>query len=220
LIAALLTASALLLTPATALHAQESQIVLCPANEVDLGVTTDLPEGWEDTPRRGRLTAARIELVDEEPVLTCLYEVDGERIVLSRRPPETAMACKIGASGLSFVCNPRKKLSLSSELKGKICQASIQNQVAWDYSGRNRWVRSNLERICRNAENSLQPGVCFERVMHGGIDHGNGTRWRWPIALRLCAGTLDAQATISCFSAAIDRQTPSAQAIEACRVKP
>ena len=139
---------------------------------------------------------------------------------ITRRPPQNATSCKLRASGLGFACRAVKKTTASGELQGKICQASIQNQIEWDYSGRKRWAKPNLERICRNADNSLQPGACFERVMHGNVSHGKGTRWRWPQALKLCAGTLNAQATISCFTSAIDRQTPSPQAIEQCRKKP
>ncbi len=107
----------------------------------------------------------------------------------------------------------------ANELQGKICQASIQGRIEWDYEGRNRWARENLERICKNATYSLQPGTCFQRIMHGGISHGNGTRWHWSPALRLCAGTLNSGATINCFTRAIDRQMPWRQAIEECRTK-
>ncbi len=108
----------------------------------------------------------------------------------------------------------------ANELQGKICQASIQDRIEWDYEGRNRWARENLEKICKNAAYSLQPGACFQRVMHGGISHGSGTRWHWSPALRLCAGTQDSGATISCFSKAIDQQIPWRQAIEKCRARP
>ncbi len=105
----------------------------------------------------------------------------------------------------------------ANELQGKICQASIQNQIEWDYKGSRRWARSNLEKMCRDAGDSLQPGVCFNRIMHGGVSHGKGTRWNWRPALQLCAGTLDANSTIACFTAAIDSGTAWRQAIEKCR---
>ena len=108
-------------------------------------------------------------------------------------------------------------LIAANELQGKICQASIQDQIEWDYEGSRRWAKSNLEKICKNAKYSLQPGVCFNRVMHGGIDHGSGTRWHWRPALNLCAGTQDANATIKCFSDAIEAHIPWPQAIEQCR---
>ncbi len=112
------------------------------------------------------------------------------------------------------------RMLAANELQGKICQASIQGRIEWDYEGRNRWARENLEKICQNAAYSLQPGACFQRVMHGGISHGSGTRWHWSPALRLCAGTQDSGATISCFSKAIDQQVPWRQAIERCRARP
>jgi hypothetical protein len=108
----------------------------------------------------------------------------------------------------------------ANELQGKICQASIQDQIEWDYEGSRRWASSNLEKICENAKYSLQPGVCFNRVMHGNISHGSGTRWHWRPALNLCAGTQDASATIKCFSDAIAAQIPWPEAIEQCRANP
>jgi hypothetical protein len=108
----------------------------------------------------------------------------------------------------------------ANELQGKICQASIQDQIEWDYRGSRHWAKGNLEKICRNAKFSLQPGVCFNRVMHGNINHGSGTRWHWRPALNLCAGTQNANATIKCFSDAVEAQTPWPRAIEQCRARP
>jgi hypothetical protein len=111
-------------------------------------------------------------------------------------------------------------VAASSELQGKICQASIQDQIEWDYEGNRRWAAGNLEKICENAKYSLQPGVCFNRVMHGNISHGSSTRWHWRPALNLCAGTQDASATIKCFSDKIAKQIPWPEAIEQCRANP
>ena len=107
----------------------------------------------------------------------------------------------------------------SNDLQGKICQASIQNQIEWNYRGNRKWAKGNLERICKNAEFSLQPGACFRRIMHGNIDHGGGTQWKWQDALKLCASTENSIATINCFNEAVKRKVTQAQAIEQCRVK-
>ena len=108
----------------------------------------------------------------------------------------------------------------SNDLQGKICQASIQNQIEWDYKGNRKWAKRNLEKICKNAEFSLQPGTCFNRIMHGSIDHGGGTRWKWQDALKLCASTKNSTATINCFSEEIKRKAALPRAIEQCRIKP
>ena len=108
----------------------------------------------------------------------------------------------------------------ANDLQGKICQASIQNQIEWNYKGNRKWAKGNLQKICKNAEFSLQPGACFHRIMHGSIDHGGGTRWKWQDSLKLCAGTKNSTASINCFSEAIKRKEALARAIEQCRVKP
>lgn len=130
-------------------------------------------------------------------------------------PAFARAAGAVGASG-----QPALVVAASNDLQGKICQASIQDQIEWDYEGNRRWAAANLEKICENAVYSLQPGVCFNRVMHGNISHGESTRWHWRPALKLCAGTDNANATIKCFSDAISQQTAWPQAIEQCRAKP
>ena len=200
-------------------YAQEDQIILCPINEVTAGIMTPLPEDWWNTPQIGRLSGVQIRQLGGEPLLTCLYKAYGKEIAVMRRPPETGMKCQTRSSGLSFVCKSAETLTDSSELQGKICQASIQNQIEWDYEGRKRWARPNLEKICKNAYYSLQPGVCFNRVMHGNISHGGSTRWKWPQALKLCASTQNANSTITCFTDAINQNKPWTEAIEQCRVK-
>ena len=132
----------------------------------------------------------------------------------------TRPSCRVRASDPGFICEPGVTPEIPDDLRGKICQASIQNQIEWNYEGNKRWARTNLERICKNADMSLQPGVCFDRVMHGNISYGNGTRWRWPHALKLCASTQNSQATITCFNQAIENKMPWPQAIELCRTKP
>jgi len=206
-----------LVTTTGSVSAMEDLIVLCPGNEVDAGILSPLPEGWWSTPQLGRITGAEVRQVGGEPVLACLYQANGNEIAVMRRPPQDATLCRPRLSGFSFTCRAEAEVGAAVELQGKICQASIQNQVEWDYKGSVRWARKNLENICSNANDSLQPGVCFNRVMHGNINHGNGSRWKWQHALRLCAGTRDASSTIGCFINAIDQQMPWRQAIDQCR---
>lgn len=208
-----------LLSAARPLHAAGDTIVRCPLSEVTAEIVTPLPAGWWHTPELGRVAGVEIRQVGGEPLLVCLYRANGRDIALMRRLPEGSSACRARDSGFSFVCSGDQPAAAAGELQGKICQASIQNQIEWDYRGSRRWARSNLEKICRDANDSLQPGVCFNRVMHGGISHGQGRRWNWRPALQLCAGTLDASATIACFEQAIESNIPWQQAIEQCRNK-
>jgi len=145
--------------------------------------------------------------------------LDGLASVKPGQPPQTN-PCLGFATTFDSVCGANLNLAAANELQGKICQASIQDQIEWDYKGSSRWAMGNLEKICKNARYSLQPGVCFNRVMHGSISHGSGTRWHWSPALKLCAGTQDSGATITCFTKAIGQKIPWRQAIEQCRVKP
>src|SRR5207245_10124495 len=74
------------------------------------------------------------------------------------------------------------------------------------------WNSDNVQNLCRGTSNPTEPPRCFDRVMHGGINWGGGTRWQWQNALDLCAGTNDAEATINCFQARIGQgvQWPAA----------
>ncbi len=201
-------------------QAEDDEIIRCPVTEIMTATTTSLPDDWWDTPQMGRLFAVQVRQINGESVLTCLYRANGKEIAIMRRPPASAMACQTRASGLSFTCKPPQRQAATSATPATACRTSIQDRIAWDYQGRKRWASENLDRICENATDSEQPGVCFSRVMHGKVDHGGGTRWKWPHALKLCAGTHDAQATVFCFTRAISRQRPWREAIEQCRVKP
>lgn len=79
------------------------------------------------------------------------------------------------------------------------CANSVQGRIAWNYNGETRWNPSNVQRLCAGAEDSLEPGRCFQRVMHGGVSWGSSTQWAWTNVVDLCEGTRDAAGTISCF---------------------
>lgn len=199
------------------LRAQEEQLIRCPVTEVMAEVTTPMPEGWWHAPQLGRITDSRVQQVGGKPVLACLYDVYGKPVAVIRRPPEDAPNCMARAKGYSFVCSADQNSSATAQPVADVCQNLVQDRIEWDYKGSKRWARSNLERLCKDAADSDQPGICFDRVMHGNLSHGGGTRWKWRYALQLCAGTRDAGSTIDCFSSAIDAETPWPQAIEACR---
>lgn len=108
---------------------------------------------------------------------------------------------------------------LPPTLNPRACQEAVQGRIAWNYSGNKSWNSDNVERLCAGAETSIGPARCFERVMHGGINHGSGTRWEWPNALNLCEGTQDADATIACFQSRIASGLAMRPAIDACETR-
>jgi hypothetical protein len=95
------------------------------------------------------------------------------------------------------------------------CAQALQGRIAWDYSGSTRWNPDNVERLCRGASDD-QPARCFNRVMHGGINWGGGTRWEWANAIDLCEGTTNADATVACFQRYLGAGRPWGAAIAAC----
>jgi len=105
----------------------------------------------------------------------------------------------------------------SSALRtSNICANQVQGKIAWDYKGHKIWGPNNIDRLCEGAEQSVEPAVCFNRVMHGGINWGGGTFWNWKNALDLCEGTRSAESTIGCFQGEIQKQRPWSNAIRTC----
>lgn len=199
--------------------AQEEQLIRCPVTEVMTEVTTPLPQEWWHAPQIGRITDSRVHLLGGEPVLACLYDVYGKPVAVIRRPPEDKPNCRARAEGYSFVCTAGEPVAAVNPVPGNSCQEMVQDRIEWDYKGSKRWAQSNLDKLCHDVRDSDQPGICFDRVMHDKVNHGKGTRWKWRYALRLCAGTRDADSTIDCFTTSIGNNTPWPEAIDLCRVK-
>jgi hypothetical protein len=141
--------------------------------------------------------------------------------------------CKGPSGGKICVCKNNKqcpsgicrKIHVTTPVKIKKfkqclsqCENALQGKIAWKYSGSGKkmWNKANTESLCAGAENSTQPALCFQRIMHGSVNWGGGTRWKWQNAVDLCGGTLDANATISCFERQIRRGRHWRQAIRTC----
>jgi hypothetical protein len=97
------------------------------------------------------------------------------------------------------------------------CFNFVQGNIPWSYDGASNWNPSNVTNLCRGTTVAAEPGRCFDRVMHGGINWGGGTQWQWQNALDLCKGTNNANNTISCFQGKIGAGSAWQQAISACR---
>lgn len=113
------------------------------------------------------------------------------------------------------VANPTIRPHLAT-VNSKACEQAVQGKIAWNYSGNKQWTPKSIARLCHGAKASVEPARCFERVMHGGLNWGDGTRWEWQNAVDLCEGTWNASATISCFEAQKASGTPWMRAIDAC----
>lgn len=124
------------------------------------------------------------------------------------------LIARIGASVTFLLCF---LVATEQANAANTCASYIQGKIAWDYKGNKHWAQSNINNLCREAEASRQPGACFNRVMHGGVNWGGGTKWRWPNALNLCQGSTNASSTISCFKREISKKRSWRQAIAACK---
>jgi hypothetical protein len=103
-----------------------------------------------------------------------------------------------------------------AQTRESLCFDNVQGQIAWDYQGSRLWSDTNVRNLCRGTIRPYQPGQCFNRAMHGGINWGGGTQWQWQNALNLCAGTNDADGTIACFQSKISQGIAWPEAIRAC----
>jgi hypothetical protein len=97
------------------------------------------------------------------------------------------------------------------------CISKVQGRIAWDYKGSTGWGQTNLQRLCEGTSVASEPGRCFQRVMHGGVNWGGGTSWTWQNALSLCAGTSNADSLVNCFQDRVGRNEPWQSARESCR---
>ncbi len=118
-----------------------------------------------------------------------------------------------GVAGAMILCAAPD--TASAQPGGPTCSNFLQNKVAWDYKGSKRWSPTNLNRLCKNVRGN-QPALCFKRVMHGNVNYGGGTKWKWENAIDLCEGSRSANRTISCFKNQIKRGKKWKQAIQSC----
>jgi len=96
------------------------------------------------------------------------------------------------------------------------CKNAVQGKIAYDYKNNRRWAEKNLNDLCRNGR-GRQPAKCFRRVMHGNVNWGGGTQWKWANALNLCGGAQDADRVIKCFKRKVKRGRTWQKAIKKCK---
>jgi hypothetical protein len=100
------------------------------------------------------------------------------------------------------------------------CSKHIQDKIAWDSNGHTQWEQANIHKLCQGTVNPKEPGECFNKVMNGHVNWGNGDKWKWENAIKLCAGTSDSEQTITCFQNRIHADTSWEEAILQCQLKP
>jgi uncharacterized glyoxalase superfamily protein PhnB len=97
------------------------------------------------------------------------------------------------------------------------CVLAVQGKIASGPKGPTTWAAANLNRLCGRAEASEEPGKCFQELMLGKVNWGNGTTWATSNALALCGATQSARKTIDCFKKQISSQQPWRTAIKQCK---
>ena len=129
------------------------------------------------------------------------------------------------ASGPAF--NPAHVLQVYHTPGLNRCKAYIQGHIPWNYTGSRIWHPANLSRLCggiANGPRHRQPGICFRKVMFGGVDWATGpavrTKWNWKNAVKLCAGTRRASGRIRCFKHHIASGRTWPVAIRICKHRP
>jgi hypothetical protein len=83
--------------PAAAQHE-----VACPVPEVRAEITTTLPKPWWNTPQKGKLQSAEIQVIGGEKTLVCHYAAYGTQVNVMRKFPEGVRDCR--ATGNHFEC--------------------------------------------------------------------------------------------------------------------
>lgn len=121
------------------------------------------------------------------------------------------MKCLIAIFTLLFVP------SMVFHASAQVCADSVQGTIAWDGGSDTSWTAANVETLCSGATDSLEPGLCFQRIMSGTVNWGGGTNWNPVNALNLCKGSVNASATVTCFENQISASRDWRTAIENCQ---
>jgi hypothetical protein len=72
----------------------------------------------------------------------------------------------------------------ASALANTTCADSVQGKIAWDGVRNTTWSPANVAALCKGAEQSTGPGICFKAKVAQGIG--------WASAIKQCAGQTSA----------------------------
>jgi len=109
-------------------------------------------------------------------------------------------------------CNPRRPTDRSDS-----CKRFVQGNIPWSEEGYQDWQPAVLDALCGNTRAPQQPGLCFFRAISGEIAEDAKGLSKWAYAVRLCAGTNDADARLNCYARERAAGKSSRTAIKACK---
>jgi hypothetical protein len=206
------------LPPATAAVAQAAHPSA--SVEVVLALASDAPAGFSAASDRLAVVATPPEGTPGPPVVREYRLVNTWKTALAPEDVVVRVTPQpIGTTGALLARLEGTGGTLPEPATGgaTTCFDAVQNRIAWNYAGSTGWADSNVNDLCRAAETTREPARCFNKVMHGGVDWGGGTTWEWQPALALCAGTQNADRTVTCFQRDIARGQTQQQATERCK---
>jgi hypothetical protein len=109
-------------------------------------------------------------------------------------------------------CNPRRPTDRSAR-----CKRFVQGNIPWSEEGYQDWEPAVLDELCGKTRAPQQPGLCFFRAISGEIADDAKGKSTWAYAVRLCAGTNDANTRLDCYSRERAAGKDSRSAISACK---
>jgi hypothetical protein len=95
--------------------------------------------------------------------------------------------------------------------------SDVQGKIPWNAEKNMNWDPKNVEQLCKGTEKASQPGQCFNNIMNGHVNWGQGTDWEWQNAINLCSGSNDAEKTVQCFKNAVGLGKDWQEAILTCQ---
>jgi hypothetical protein len=119
----------------------------------------------------------------------------------------------------SLLASPGVTAQADSKPAGRCAVSTVERVPHYDPDRRTPWTAATLSRLCAGAENSDAPAACFQELMSGRVDWGQGTRWVPANALELCAGTTDSGARIDCFRTRLAGGLAWSAAIRECTAR-
>ncbi|RIA56207.1 hypothetical protein [Dichotomicrobium thermohalophilum] len=126
-------------------------------------------------------------------------------------PPPQSRADRLFRAVLK-ACNPRRPTDRSTR-----CKRFVQGNIPWSQDGYQDWEPAVLDELCGKTRAPQQPGLCFFRAISGEIEGDSKGESKWAYAVRLCAGTNDADARLDCYERERAAGKDSRAAIRACK---
>ncbi len=109
-------------------------------------------------------------------------------------------------------CNPREPTDRSTQ-----CKRFVQGNIPWSEGGYQDWEPAVLDELCGETRAPQQPGLCFFRAVSGEIEGDTKGESKWAYAVRLCAGTNNADTRLECYRLERSAGKDSRAAIRACK---